>query len=44
MTRMIMNIGTENKEFLLCGALKKRLRAHLCCLEKTREKALSRLL
>ena len=42
MTRMI--IATEQKEFLLCGALKKRMCAHLCCLGKTSEAALPRLL
>ena len=44
MTRMIMTIATEQKEFLLCSALKKRLCAHLCCLGKTLETALPRLL
>ena len=44
MTRMIMTIATEQKEFLLCSALKKRLCAHLCCLGKTSEAALPRLL
>ena len=44
MTRMIMTIVTEQKEFLLCSALKKRLCAHLCCLGKTSEAALPRLL
>ena len=43
MTRMIMTIATEQKEFLLCNALKKRLCAHLCCLGKTLETALPRL-
>ena len=44
MTRMIMTITTEQKEFLLCSALRKRLCAHLCCLGKTSEAALPRLL
>ena len=44
MTRMIMTNVTEQKEFLLCSDLKKRLCAHLCCLGKTLETALPRLL